>query len=57
MRNYSIHRKLMVEQQVPPEDINRRRTEHTIVKRKRTRGQIIIYISLHRKLMVERNEY
>ena len=33
-----------------------RRTDITIVKRKRTKGQTMIHKTLHRKLKIEKNE-
>jgi len=39
-----------------PESINQRRTNNTIAKRKRTKGQIKIYKTLHRKLKIEQHE-
>jgi hypothetical protein len=37
-------------------EINRRRTNTKIVKRKRKTGQVIIYKTLHRKLRIEQHE-
>jgi hypothetical protein len=38
------------------EAINRRRTDNTMIKRKRTKGQTTIYKTLHRKLTTEKHE-
>jgi hypothetical protein len=35
---------------------NRRRTDNTMAKRKRTKAQIIIFKILHRELKIEQNE-
>ena len=34
------------------EDLNRRKTDDTVAKRKRTKGQTVIYKTLHRKLKI-----
>ena len=36
--------------------VNRRRTDNTMAKRKRTKGQITIYKVLHRKQKIEQHE-
>ena len=36
--------------------INPRNTDNTMAKRKRTKGQTMIYKTLHRKLRIERHE-
>ena len=38
------------------ESVNRRRTDNTMAKRKRTQGQTMIYKALHRKLKIESHE-
>jgi len=35
------------------ESVNRRRTDNTMTKRKRTKGQTMIYKTLHIKLKIE----
>jgi hypothetical protein len=34
------------------EDLNRRKTDDIVAKRKRTKGQTVIYKTLHRKLKI-----
>ena len=36
--------------------LNRRRTDNTLVKRKRTKGQTMIYTTLQKKLKIEQHE-
>ena len=38
------------------ETVNRRKTDNTLDKRKWTKGQTIIYKTLHRKLKIEQDE-
>jgi hypothetical protein len=37
------------------ESVNRRRTDNTMAKRKRTKGQPAIYKTLHEKLIIEQH--
>jgi hypothetical protein len=39
------------------ESVNRRRTDNTMDKRKRTEGQTTIYKTLHIKLKIEQHKY
>ena len=39
-----------------PEIVNQRKTENITAKRKRTKGQNMIYKTLHLKLMIEQHE-
>jgi hypothetical protein len=38
------------------ESVNRKKTDNTMVKRKRTKRQTTIYKTLHRTLKIEHNE-
>ena len=38
------------------ESVNRRRIDNTMAKRKRTKGQITIYKTLHKKPKIEKHE-
>ena len=37
--------------------VNRRKTDNTTTKKKRTKGQTTIYKTLHRKLKIEQHEF
>ena len=52
----SIAKVLLVNRKGQSEAVNRRRTHITMAKRKRTKGQIMIYKTLHIKLKIEQHE-